>query len=591
MNWGHFFGGQITCEFPFLVIMLIGYFFAKLGAITYDGCIVLAKLSIEVFLPCYIFIQVCRSTTKSYIEENAAVIISQLIIMTLSFSAAFIYATLSKIDVRYKWTFIALVTITEVKYLNYLQVSSFCYHVLDKNPTEITYCSKIDDSNYSHMFFQGIFSWYIFFYGIRRDREHWRTIVEVGRDIAKAYETAIVLDDESSSDEEEEESLIRKRKSTTKSRKDTKEENDKKDFDLEKDNIIQKKDEELNKNEIKETVQEHLETNRLGVKETERNLIKQDSNNLNPQESEMNQLNTNVKKVDELNNSKLSKKSKIQAVDQQKTDTELKNNDAINKDNKVDSNQSKNKDRKLSKAEQKEAKKQKKIDDEKLKKEKQAMYDEFDVNLLTRKDNTTLQANTDFYEKVEEYYHLHLHKHKSDIKPWWYKASYVIFGPCQIALFTGFIVGFITVIRNWCFNKTGAQFIFYETLNQIGNSHLVVNYLIIGANFFIFKQHEYSFRFRKMDHVALLIFKCLILPFLGVLYVFICHEINDSNRAVLFNAYVQWITPSSIDIITMVQAKEINNKDSCINVAIQWAWLLCINTFIVNSPMLRILGF
>eukprot|EP00340_Litonotus_pictus_P005715 CAMPEP_0170517846 /NCGR_PEP_ID=MMETSP0209-20121228/3688_1 /TAXON_ID=665100 ORGANISM="Litonotus pictus, Strain P1" /NCGR_SAMPLE_ID=MMETSP0209 /ASSEMBLY_ACC=CAM_ASM_000301 /LENGTH=414 /DNA_ID=CAMNT_0010803199 /DNA_START=641 /DNA_END=1885 /DNA_ORIENTATION=- len=236
-----------------------------------------------------------------------------------------------------------------------------------------------------------------------------------------------------------------------------------------------------------------------------------------------------------------------------------------------------------------EAKQIKKREEESLKREKQLMYDEYERNLEVSKDNNTLYADSDFFAKVQAYFDSHLHKHKSDIKPWWYKLSYVLFGPCQIAMFTGFCVGFMSGIREWVFDKKGAQFIFYETIYSIGNSHLVVAYLAIGANFYMTKNHEFSFKFRKVDHIALLVWRCLILPFLGVLYASIAYNANEDNKVVAFNAFIQWITPTSIDIITMVQAKEINTRDACISCAIQWVYLLIINTFAAVSPALRVI--
>lgn len=539
MHWGHFFGGQLTCTFPFCVIIFIGYFFARLGAITYDGSIVLAKLCIDIFIPCYLFIHICKSTTTDYLQDNGAVIVSILVIMVFAFTITYIYAVITNVDVRYKWTFIALATISEVKYMNYLSVHSFCYHIEeahDYNPTELSYCEHLEDTNYSHMFFQSLLAWYVFYFAIRKDREHWRTIVDVGRDIAKAYETELIIDDSSSSDEEEE---------------------------LEYQRSLRKSINTQNKKEIKE---EPKESERAEIVNKE----------LNMQEIELKVKSENIES-NKLNNS-------------HNNDNKINNMNENENDNKLNHSHS---NRKIKEQKEKalEIKRIKKEEEAQMKKIKQDMYDEFEGHMAVAKDTSSLHASPDFLDKVQCYYDSYLHKHKSEIKPWWYKLSYVMFGPCQIALWTGFIVGFITVIRDWTFNTTGAQFIFYETINSIANTHLVVNYLLIGANFFIFKQHEYSFRFRKQDHVALLILKCIILPFLGLLYVFIAKEVDDTNKAALFNAYLQWISPSSIDVITMVQAKEINTTDCCINTALQWVWFTVVSTFAVNAPMLKILGY
>lgn len=589
LNWGHFFGGQVTCEFPFIVLMIIGYCFAKLGAITFDGSIVLAKICIEVFLPCYIFIQICQATTVDYLIQNGAVIVSQCFLMLIAFTASYIYAILMKVDVRYKWTLIAIATISEIKFMNYLLVGSFCYHVDDKSKVETAYCSKLNYFNYSHMFFQNIISWYLFFIAIRKDREHWRTIVEVGRDIAKAYETELVIDSSSSSeDEQEEEKLaIIKRKS-----KDNSGKNGVKNKELKED---KEANQQYGTSQYSKDCKYELTK---GYKETEQGFLK----NITPEDDkDNNKVHEDYfgeKDEHSVNNSRDNgnNKGKVKPQEielQEKDDSKIKSNNK--KDNSKDNFNSKDNKDKMEAEEKKQRKRElrelRKQEEQKLKREKQIMYDLYQQNMEVPKDNNTLHAPPEFFEEVEKYYCAHLQKTKADIKPWWYKLSYVLLGPCQIALFTGFIVGFISVVRTWIFNTTGAQFIFYDTINSIGNAHLVVNYLLIGANLHLLKQHEFTFRFRKIDHFALLILKCLILPFLGLLYVFIAKEVNNINRVVLFNAYIQWITPTSIDIITMVQAKEINSKDTAISVFIQWVWLLCISTFAVNSPMLRILGF
>jgi len=519
MNYGHFYGGVLTCTFPFCILIFIGWFFSKLGAITYEGSVVLSKLCIEVFLPCYIFIQVCKSTTTDHLEANAAVIVSQLFIMVISVIIAYFFVKIFKVDVRSKWTFISIASISEVKFMNYLVVNTFCYHT-ETNYTEgeMTYCNNMEEYAYSHMFFQIFISWYFLYLGIRKDREHWRTIVEVGRDIAKAYETELIIDDSSESSEDEEE--------------------------VNDNNVF---------NNNKETQENKQNDGEAPIKTEEVNIELADKREENLNKD----LQTEQNRIIERNEESKSRK-------------ELS---------------------KLKKEKSREIKQAKKNEEDKLKKEKQIMYDEYQKNLQIEKDNNSLHATQEFYDKVREYYDSHLHKHKSDVKPWHYKLSYIMFGPCQIAMFTGFIVGFISTIRTWVFNKTGAQFIFYETINSIGNSHLVVNYLIIGANFHFIKKYEYSFSFRKIDHVFLLVFKCIFLPFLGLLYLYIAKEVGDSIKPSLFNAYLQWVMPTSIDIITMVQAKEINVRDACINTALQWGWYSVVNTFAAFSPSLKIIGF
>lgn len=550
-HFGHFFGGLITTEFPFVILIFLGWFFSKLGAINWEGSVVLSKLSIEVFLPCYIFLHICRSTSVDFIEANASVIVAQVFIMAISFCVAWLYCTLAKVDIRYKWSYIAAATITEVKFLNYLQVNSFCYHMKKDyaNTTESSYCTDLIEYNYTHMFFQSFITWYFFYYGMRRDREHWRTIVDVGRDIAKAYETELIIDDSSSDEDSEEEEKI---KSYKKRSIEQREEKIRNDMENSRNSYVNNKDINI---EMKNKEGENPDDKPF---ETEVHLIKNADGQVN-----------------------------IESERDYKEKPQEKSYDNLGA--KYD-NEHRKTHKEMNKEKKRRIREEQREEHDKLKREKQVMYDLYKDNLAVPKENTSLHADSDFFQKVEEYFATHLNKHKSDVKPWWYKLSYVLFGPCQIAMFCGFIGGFITDVREWIFNQKGGQFMFYETINSIGNSHLVIGYLLIGANFHIAKQAEYTFRWRKSDHFWLLLYKCILLPFIGLIYLHIIGDTGGENRISEFNAYIQWLTPSSIDLIMIVQAKENSTKDLCINMAIQWVWLLVVNTFAAFSPALKILG-
>lgn len=170
-NWGHFYGGQISCEIVFILLMLVGYAFAKLEIITYEGLVSMSKLAMEVFLPVYVFIYVCKSTSRDLLKINAEVIISQLVLIAFCVCIAYTFSKLTKMDIRYRWTFVSIASISEIKYMNHLNVGTFCYHLKVQNSEETTYCNNLENYNYSHMFFQYLISWYILYYGIREDRK------------------------------------------------------------------------------------------------------------------------------------------------------------------------------------------------------------------------------------------------------------------------------------------------------------------------------------------------------------------------------------------------------------------------------------
>ena len=45
--------------------------------------------------------------------------------------------------------------------------------------------------------------------------------------------------------------------------------------------------------------------------------------------------------------------------------------------------------------------------------------------------------------------------------------------------------------------------------------------------------------------------------------------------------------PTSIDIITIIQAKDVNAKDISICIAIQWVWFTGLSNFVYIPPFLK----
>ena len=55
--------------------------------------------------------------------------------------------------------------------------------------------------------------------------------------------------------------------------------------------------------------------------------------------------------------------------------------------------------------------------------------------------------------------------------------------------------------------------------------------------------------------------KCLLIPFLGVVFSYLS-SLFITNRAIIFTAFIQWLLPTSIDVMAMVQAKDINSRST-----------------------------
>jgi predicted permease len=128
--------------------------------------------------------------------------------------------------------------------------------------------------------------------------------------------------------------------------------------------------------------------------------------------------------------------------------------------------------------------------------------------------------------------------------------------------------------------------LFYDTFNTIGNSHIICAFLIIGTNLYI-QENDNVARFTKRDFIVHLVFKCIILPFFGVIFSTIAQIYIPGNRVLNFASFVQWILPTSIDIITILQAKDINAKDVSICMAIQWVWFTCLSNYVFVPPFLK----
>lgn len=79
------------------------------------------------------------------------------------------------------------------------------------------------------------------------------------------------------------------------------------------------------------------------------------------------------------------------------------------------------------------------------------------------------------------------------------------------------------------------------------------------------------------------------MPFIGVIFALISYEFIPDNRILIFTAFIQWLLPTTLDIVSIVQANEINAKSMCIAVFIQWVFMTCLNNFIVLPAFLKVI--
>ena len=174
--WANLMRGLISCQYPYLGIILTAYFCSKLKILDKNAMISFSKTAIEVFYPAYIFIQVLRGSSVDIIKANYLIIISHFSQMLIGLIFSFIYIKISRMDFRTRYTFIALACFPDIKRLTYIMNRSFCHHLEKKylSQAEENFCSEIKDpktkifndqlydNSYVHLFFQGLVVWYIF---------------------------------------------------------------------------------------------------------------------------------------------------------------------------------------------------------------------------------------------------------------------------------------------------------------------------------------------------------------------------------------------------------------------------------------------
>lgn len=347
MNYSHLLGSLLSSQTPYLFMLASGYFFAYVELIGKEAVLSFSRLNVDIFLPTYLFILVCKSTFTYNFEQYWIIILSFIFYFAISGLLAFLWTHFSKIDLRYRYTFIMMTCFVDIKRLHYLYINSFCFHLANKTEKEKIFCNDIIVNSDLHAFFQGILIWYMGFNLIRVD---------------KAYQRQVV-------------------------------------------NLWEK---------IKESSEKKEEEN----KEVEMIALNKNNDNLHQDLAQMETENKNAPLNSDAN---LNENNPI--LSQKQTHINNNNEEIIK------------------------------------------IFNEYKI-----KDNKSnifeVYANSAFYSKITPYQKFAFSSYDKQ----WKEILYILFQSPLIALFTGFVVGFIRVIRVWIFDTTTPVYLFYDTFNNIGNS-------------------------------------------------------------------------------------------------------------------------
>lgn len=172
-NYADLMGGQISCEFPYLVMIAFGYAFSRTGMLKEEGVVSFSKIIIEIFLPVYLFIQIAKSTSTESLDMNFPLILSVLFYILFTGAICFTYAYFTKMDIRYRYTWIAITCFTDIKDVHRMMINSFCYHISGiTTASEEAFCKDLPGNSFVHLFFQGIIIWYAAFNLMRIDKKY-----------------------------------------------------------------------------------------------------------------------------------------------------------------------------------------------------------------------------------------------------------------------------------------------------------------------------------------------------------------------------------------------------------------------------------
>ena len=103
--------------------------------------------------------------------------------MTVAALVSLIYIKLTKMDIRFRYSFLMMNCFVDIKNVHRLIINSFCYHLKDKSAIEKDFCSSVVKNNFVHMFFQSVITWYVAFNLIRIDRKCDRNVRNIQAEV------------------------------------------------------------------------------------------------------------------------------------------------------------------------------------------------------------------------------------------------------------------------------------------------------------------------------------------------------------------------------------------------------------------------
>lgn len=560
MNFSHLLGGLLSSQTPYIFMLLSGLFFSKIGMLDKDGLCALARLSIEIFLPIYYFIQVCRCTYTLNLENNWIIILSFLFYMVIAFLLSGAWALFSKMDVRCRWTFIAIACFTDVKRLHYLYVNTFCYHLDNKTPKETSFCGNILVNSLVHLFFQGILIWYFVLNLVELDKVNKKGIKELWEEV-KGQKIELL---NKTTEKEENNQKIQKPKDKPK--------NEEEKTDKQGSDITGKEDSLKDKNvQIIDAPYDEDDYENYNSQEVGENLSKIhncvrgekleiEMNNKTPKEK-------NEDNISEFSGRNLKSSHSNDGLQDHKTEEvePIIQNPVVEEENS-----------KYTLQERKEIRK---------------IYKDFAARISPedQEEVENVYATSDFLVEISKYCKFSFFRNESKI---WKEVLLIIFIAPIIGLYTGFVTGFVRVIREWIFDTTTPVYLFFDTFNSIGNCNILMGLFIIGGNIFVNENKGKKFRpiIRNIDYIAHIIIKIIILPFLGIVFSYVINKhYYEDNRALTFTCFIQWLLPTNIDVLFIIQWKDINIKFVGICLCIQYVAQIFINNLINIPPLLKVL--
>lgn len=99
-------GGLITTQFPYVFIILFGWYFSKLHALEKEMIKPLSKTVIFIFLPVYYFLWTAKATSTSNLTNYYIIILSEVIKTGVAAILGSLYIFLSGMDFRYRFTWL-----------------------------------------------------------------------------------------------------------------------------------------------------------------------------------------------------------------------------------------------------------------------------------------------------------------------------------------------------------------------------------------------------------------------------------------------------------------------------------------------------